>query len=158
MKSLKSLVIILLVALVSIAQAQKVIKVTDVVDGKTILQYAQKIDVDAFLQTKTIYKTGMTEKEFVDELLKNFPPEAASFKHLYTPYLKYVFSFHKNGLTENQVRGKITGVEFTTLCNDLGTWNNNNPGVIQASNRFSWKRFLAFAAEILPIILKIFFQ
>ncbi|MBK9356079.1 MAG: hypothetical protein IPN08_01580 [Bacteroidales bacterium] len=156
MKTLKSLIIIVLVAFVTIAQAQKVIKVTDVVDGKTILQHAQKIDVDAFLQTKTIYKAGMTEMEFVAELQKNFPPEAASFKHLYTPYLKYVFSFHKNGLTENQVRGKITGVEFTRLCNDLGTWNNNNPGIIQKANKFPWKKILDFASQVIIIIITIF--
>ncbi|MFH1120225.1 MAG: hypothetical protein V1775_10400 [Bacteroidota bacterium] len=156
MKTIKSTVIIILVAFVAVVQAQKVVKVTDVVDGKTLFQHAQKIDVDAFLQTKAIYKVGMTEMEFVAELQKNFPPEAASFKHLYTPYFKYVFSFHKNGLTEKQVRGKVTGVEFAALCNDLGTWNNNNPGVIQKV-KFPWKKFLEFAAEILPLILKIFF-
>lgn len=157
MKTIKSIIVIILIGIVSVVQAQKVYKVSDVVNGKTILEYAQKIDVDAFLQTKTIYKAGMTEATFVNELLNKFPKGAESLKSVTTPYIKYVYSIHKKGLTEDQIKGKTTGVEFAKVLTDLSTWNTNNPGQIPEMLRFNWEKFLNFVVQLIEIILDIFF-
>lgn len=153
MKTLKSILLVILVALVSFAQAQKVFKVTDVIDGKTILQHAQKIDAAALVQTKDIYKPGMSEATFINELQKGFPPEASSIKPLFNPYFKYVYTMQKKGLTDIQVKGTTTGVELAALCTDLNAWNANNQGGVSEIFKFNWKKALEFIVDIIIVII-----
>jgi hypothetical protein len=152
MKTIKSIFLIMLVSIVSFVQAQNALKVTDFVDGKTLLQHAQQIDAEAMNLTKPIYKPGMTEAAFVSELQKDIPPEAASFKPLFTPYFKYVYSLHQRGFTENQVKGTTTGIEFTAMCTDLYRWNTNNPGIIPDAVDFPWRKIQHYLELTLLII------
>jgi hypothetical protein len=145
-----------MVTIVSFVQAQNALKVTDIVDGKTLLQHAQKIDAEALNLTKSIFKPGMTEAAFVSELQKDIPAEAASFKPQFTPYFKYLFSLHQKGFTENQVKGSTTGIEFTAMCTDLYRWNTNNPGIIPDSPDFSWRKIHTFLKWTLIVICFIF--
>lgn len=158
MKTIKSIFLIILVTIISFAQAQIALKVTDIVDGKTLLQHAQQIDAEALTLTKPIYKPGMTEAAFVSELQKDIPPEAASFKPLFTPYIKYVYSLHQKGYSENQVKSTTTGIEFTAMCTDLYRWNTNNPGVIPDTVDFPWRKihhFLELTLLIIRVIIGI---
>lgn len=152
MKTIKSICAIVLAAMVSVVQAQEVFKVTDIIDGKTILQHAQKFDVDALIQTKTLYNPGISEASFVDALQKSFPPVAESFKHLFTPYFKYVYTLHQRGLTELQVRGETTGVELAALFTDLSTFNTNNPGIIPPTAEYVWRGWRQFKRDIIRLL------
>jgi hypothetical protein len=153
MKTLKLIITLMLVAAVSVAQAQKVFKPTTVVDGKTILQMAKDYDFQVYLATSTIYKPGVTESAFVSELVNNFPKEITGLKESFVPYFKYIYSFHKRGLTESQVKGAVTGVEFADLTTNLSRWNAPNPGVLPNCDKFNWKQFLEIVAEVIRAVL-----
>lgn len=145
--------IIALIAIVSATQAQRIFKTTDVIGGIPILQLAQKMDVEAFLQTKEIYKTGMTETEFIGALLGNFPKEAETIKPLFIPYYKYIYSFHKRGIKESKIRSEVTGREFATVCTNISSWNANNQGQLVDTKKWTWRDVLRFIKEVIEIIL-----
>ena len=149
-------ILIAFIALVSFVhvQAQRVFKPTDVIDGKTVLQQAQKMDVEAFLQTKEIYKPGMTETEFVNMVLGNFPSEANSIKPLFYPYYKYIYSLHKKGLSEAKITSTATGTELATLCTSISKWNANNPGQIVDFKKWNWKIILQAAIDVITLIIQ----
>jgi len=147
------MIVVALLASVSVAQAQKVFKPTTILNGKTIYQMAKEYDVQIYLSTATIYKAGMSESAFVSELLNNFPKEANGYKDLCVPYFKYIYSFHKRGLSESQAQSSVTGAEFASLATNLSSWNANNPGQIADSFRINWKMILeAFVAAAQVII------
>ena len=154
MKSIKLIIIATLIAFVSIAQAQKTFLKSDVVAGKTITKWAKEWDLKAFQQTKEVYKKGMTEEAFVQEMIKGFPINAnPSFREVFIPYFKYIYTFHARGLTDTQVTNAITGTETTEMINGLSSWNANNPGVLPETLRIPWKKILEFLLELIPIIL-----
>ncbi|MFH1120228.1 MAG: hypothetical protein V1775_10415 [Bacteroidota bacterium] len=151
MKALIVSVLMALIAMASHVHAQKVFKVTDVVEGKTILQHAKILDADALIQTASVYKPGISEATFVSDLQSSFPPQAASFKHLYTPYFKYIYSLHKRGMTGTQIKETTTGVELAALFTGLNAWNINNPGVMPQPEMEGWrwwKQFLYMFVKI----------
>jgi len=152
MKTSRLFVFLALMTMVSVVQAQKVFKVTDMVEGKTILQHAKILDADALVQTTSVYKPGMSEADFVSDLHSSFPPEAVSYKHLYTPYFRYIYSLHKKGMTETQVKGTTTGVELAALFTGLNAFNINNPGVLPQTEMDGWRSWKRFIQLILQII------
>ena len=138
MKNIKLIIAAILITFVSVVQAQKQITINDVYKGKPVLQTAKEYDVNAFLETKAIYKVGMSESAFVDLCLKGFPTNFKTLKDVYVPYAKYLYSFHKRGLTENQVLNEVNGVEFVDCVNGCIAWQLANPGVDPPA--FSWWR------------------
>lgn len=152
MKTSKFLVFMAFLAIVSVVHAQKVFKISDVVEGKTILQHARILDADALVQTTAVYKPGMSEADFVSELQSTFPPEAASYKQLYTPYFRYIYSLHKKGMTETQVKGSSTGAELAALFTGLNAYNINNPGVLPRTEMDGWRSWKRFILLILQIV------
>jgi len=147
MKTLKLILIFLIVAFVTETQAQKKITMYDVYKGKSVLQTAKEYDVNAFLETKTLYKGGMTESAFVELCLKAFPVGYKSLRDAYVPYAKYLYSFHKRGLTESQVLKEITGEEFADCATGVLVWQQANPGVDPPA--FSWWRDVIHWAAVL---------
>lgn len=152
MKTSKFLVFMAFLAIVSVVHAQKVFKISDVVEGKTILQHARILDADALVQTTAVYKPGMSEADFVSGLQSTFPPEAASYKQLYTPYFRYIYSLHKKGMTETQVKGSSTGAELAALFTGLNAYNINNPGVLPRTEMDGWRSWKRFILLILQIV------
>ena len=120
---------IVLLTIVSVVQAQKKITVNDVYNGVTVLQIAKDHAVEAYIATKSIYMDGMSESAFVNECLKNFPKQYYSLREVYIPYASYLYSFHKQGLTEDQVRKIVTGKEFVDCTNGVLAWKQANPGM-----------------------------
>ena len=155
MKTINSIIIVSLITFVSVVHAQKVFKPASVIEGKTILQYAKEIDVQAFLETTSIYKAGMSETAFITAVLSNFPAEAKSLKEVYAPYYQYIYTLHKRGFNESQVLGAITGNEFANLATNISSWNANNPGVIIESKKWPWKIIVEAAIAVLQIIIKV---
>lgn len=154
MKSVKLIIIATLVAFVSIVQAQKTFVPSDVIGGKTISKWAKEWDLNAFQQTKEVYKKGMSEESFIKAIKSNFPAQAsASFKEVFVPYYEYVYTLHTRGLTDAQVVNVVTGRETTEMINGLSTWNANNPGGLIEANKWPWKKILETILEILPIII-----
>jgi len=152
MKTSKFFFFIGLLAITSVVHAQKVFKVTDLVEGKTILQHARILDADALVQTASVYKPGISEADFVSGLQSSFPPEAASYKHLYTPYFRYIYSLHKKGVTGTQVKETTTGVELAALFTGLNAYNINNPGVLPRTEMDGWRSWKRFILLILQIV------
>ncbi|MGV8964275.1 MAG: hypothetical protein ACOH2V_12975 [Candidatus Saccharimonadaceae bacterium] len=138
MKSIKLILIATLVAFVSFAQAQKRIAISDVYDGKTVLQVAKDHAVEAFIATKSIYKDGMTESAFANECFKNFPKNYNDLKDVFMPYASYLYSFHKNGLSEEKVRTLVNGKEFVDCANGLLSWQQAHPA--EDLDRLPWWR------------------
>ena len=154
MKSVKLIIIATLVAFVSIVQAQKTFVPSDVIGGKTIVNWAKEWDLNAFQQTKEIYKKGMTQEEFVRIIKNSFPAQAsASFKEVFVPYYEYVFTLHTKGLTDAQVVNAVTGRETTEMINGLSTWNTNNPGGLIEAAKWPWRKILQAIVDIIIIIL-----
>jgi hypothetical protein len=140
---MKTLTIILLILLFagSYVHAQKTISLSDTYEGKTVLDMAKEHAAGAYLETRTIYKDGMTESAFVNECLKLFPKQYYSLRDLYVPYAKYIYAFHKLKLTEDQVRGLVTGKEYLECINSTFAWSQVNPGFDPASTSW-WKKLL----------------
>jgi len=153
MKAIKFMIVVAFLAVVSVMNAQKVFTPSSVIDGKTILQMAKEYDVEFYLSTATIYKTGVSESEFVSTLLNNFPPEANKYKELFDPYFTYIYSLHKRGLTQSQAASTVTGVELADLSTRLSSWNANNPGIIADGKKIPWKKLLGIIKDILIIII-----
>lgn len=155
MKTIK-IVIALLMLSTSVSYAQKTIALNAVYNGKTVLQTAKEYDLSAFNETKEIYKTGMTENTFVDLCLKGFPSNYSSLRSCYVSYAKYLYSFHKRGLTDQQVLNEVDGEEFVDCANQILIWKQANPGIDPPV--FSWWRdlihwaaiFLTWLDEVLP--------
>jgi hypothetical protein len=114
------------------------ISANDVYNGKTVKQTAKEYDLNAFLETKTIYKSGMTESAFVDICLQAFPANFKSLRDAYVPYAKYLYSFHERGLDEKQVVTEINGEEFADCATAVLAWKKANPDVELPT--FSWWR------------------
>lgn len=141
MKTIKSMVLISFLAFSPFVYPQKVFKVTDIIDGKTILQHARVIDAEAFSQTSSIFKAGMSEATFVTSLQSGLPSYAGSFKHLYAPYFRYLYSLHKKGMTETRIKETTTGAELAALFTDLQAFRISSPGSIPGGEVEGWKWF-----------------
>lgn len=154
---MKKIVIIFVVALLSFVattQAQKIFKASDVVGGKTITTLAKDWDLQAFQETKEIYKAGMSQETFISLIKGGFPTIAsASFKEVFVPYYEYIYKFHSRGLTDSQVVSSITGNETAALMTNISVWNNQNPGEIPAMLKINWKWWLGLGKVILEYIL-----
>jgi len=128
MKSIKLILIATLIAFVSVAQAQKKITISDVYEGKTVVQIAKDHATEAFNATKTIYTDGMTEEAFVNECFKNFPSKYDDLRQVFKPYAEFLFSLHSRNLTDNQVRNQVNGSEFVDCSNAVLAWQLAHPG------------------------------
>lgn len=137
-----------LIALVSVVHAQKRISVTDTYQGQTVLEIAKKHAVQAVIETRSIYKPGMTETEFVNECLKAFPKQFQSLRDVYVPYARYLFSFHKKGLTDEQVSNLVTGKEYVDCANGILAWQEANPGIEPETTKW-WRTAIHWAAVFL---------
>ncbi len=148
MKTIKLILAIVLFAIATVTQAQRKITISDVINGKTVLQIAKDHAVEAFIATKAIYKPGMTEGAFVNECLKNFPKEYYALREVFVPYASYLYSFHSRGLTEDQVRKLVTGKEYVDCSNGLVGWQLANPGVNVVDSPW-WRNVIHWAAVLL---------
>lgn len=137
--------------IISVAQAQKKITIYDRYNGKTVLEIAKEHAVEAFIATKSIYQDGMTESAFVDKCLPNFPKEYYSLREVYIPYASYLFSFHRKGLTEDQVRKSVTGQEYVDCSNGILVWRSAHPGVNPEDSPW-WKHVIHWAAIIFTFL------
>jgi len=145
------IIVVVLIALASGVQAQRKITLNDVINGKTVLQIAKDHAVEAFIETKAIYKPEMTESAFVNECLKNFPKEYYSFREVFVPYAAYLYSFHSRGLSEVQVRNLVTGKEYIDCTNGVLSWQQANPGINPVKMPW-WKFMIHWAAVVLTAI------
>ena len=139
------------IAIFSFSHAQKQISVTDVFDGKTVLSIAKDHAVDAYSETQSIYKTGMSETIFVNECLKAFPADYKSLREVYVPYAKYLYSLHRRGLTDEQVRNSVTGKEYVDCANGILLWQQANPGMEPVSGKW-WKEAIHLAARFFTLL------
>ncbi len=155
MKKIIIIVVVALISFVTTTQAQKTYKASDVVGGKTITSLAKEWDLQAFQETKEIYKAGMSQETFIALIKKNFPSAAKeSFKDVFVPYYEYIYKFHSKGLTDSQIIGSITGNETAALITNLSSWNNVNPGVLPAMLP-GWPWWLRLIVIIIEEILKL---
>lgn len=153
MKSAKLIIIAILVGFVSIIQAQKTYLPSDVIEGKTIVQWAKEWDLQAFQQTKEVYINGMSKESFIQAIKNNFPPKASvSFKEVFVPYYEYVYDFHSRGLTDTQVVNAITGRETAEMLNGLSTWNANNPGILPQIEKGYLQKIIQLIRDFIIII------
>jgi hypothetical protein len=150
MKTIQTILLITFIAIFSMVHAQKQISVNDVYDGKTVLDIARDHAVNAIIETKSIYKSGMTELEFVNQCLQAFPKtrEYLSLRDAYIPYAKYLYAFHKRGFTDEQVRNSVTGKEYVACANGILAWQHANPGLEPVTSKW-WKEAIHWAAEFL---------
>lgn len=154
MKTIKLILVTLLVSVVSVVMAQKTFKPGDKYDGKTIKAWATEWDLQAFQQTREIYKAGMTKEDFMRIIKTSFPTQAPkSLIDVFVPYYEYIYTFHEKGFTEKQVSGSITGVETADMLTELSTWNANNPGMLTEGAKWPWKKILEIAIQILTVII-----
>ena len=143
-----------LLSFVASTQAQKTYKANDVVGGKTVINLAKAWDLQAFQETKEIYKAGMSQEAFIALIKSNFPTQAKeSFKDVFVPYYEYVYKFHSRGLTDSQVVGSITGNETAALMSNISIWNSQHPGEIPALLKINWKWWIGLGQAILEYIL-----
>jgi hypothetical protein len=131
MKKLAILLVVAFMALVTPIQAQKTYKASDVVDGKTISSLAKDWDLQAFQDTKELYKPGMSQESFIALIKSDFPSTAKeSFKDVFVPYFEYIYTFHARGFSDSKVSGSITGNEAAALMTNISLWDAQNPGQV----------------------------
>ena len=140
-------ILIALITIVAVAQAQKPIAIGDVFKGKPVLDVAKEHAVEAFDETKVIYKIGMTEDEFVNQCLNAFPVKYKALRDVYVPYAKYLYSFHKRGFTDDQLTKAVTGKEFVDCANGVIAWRKANPGIIPETDSW-WRKLIHWIAVV----------
>jgi len=146
MKAIKYLIIVMLLAFVSVVHAQKRFTINSIYKGKPIVEIAKDQAVQAFIETKSIYQSGMTESSFVNECLKVIPSKYVDLRDIYTPYASFLYSLHKRGLNQDQVKALTTGNEFVDCANGLSSWKLAHPGENMVD---SWWRNLIHWARLL---------
>lgn len=128
MKTKRAVLFITFCILLFTVTAQNQITVNTVVKGKTVLEISKDHAVDAYNETTSIFSEGMSEATFVNECLKFIPNQYSELKDIYRPYATFLFSLHKNKLSELQIRNLTTGRDFVDCVNNLTLWNEEHPG------------------------------
>ncbi len=146
MKTIKFIILSALISFAAISMAQTKITINDVYNGQSVTQFAKEHAVKAFIATKPFYKDGTTEEAFVNQCFNNFPSKYADLRDAYMPYAKYLYSLHKRGLTEDEVRKITTGKEFVDTTNQLIAWKKDHPGEVIEGAPW-WRKTISFLAE-----------
>jgi len=144
MKTIKCIIILAFSLLLLNVTAQNQITVNTVIKGKTVLEISKEHAVDACNETKSVYSESVTETTFVNECLKYVPNHYSDLKEVYKPYASFLFSLHKKGLSESQIRNLTTGKEFVDCVNNLISWKGEHPGE-NPDNMLGWlQQFIDF--------------
>ena len=128
MKKLATLLVVTFMALTTAIQAQKTYKASDKIGDKTISSLAKDWDLQAFKETKEIYKPGMSQEAFMKKIKEGFPTATKeSTKDVFLPYYEYIYRLHAQGFSESKVSNSITGNETAELMTNISSWNSQNP-------------------------------
>ncbi len=111
---------------------------------KSVKGWAKFHAVITLLESKAIYKSGMSQDEFVTSNLAGV--DDLNLSKIVTPYLQTIYSYHTKGLSADDVYSMTTGEEFATLENQLVAYEKSVGGSSSLSSKkpkwLNWLRKL----------------
>lgn len=116
-----------------------------------IKQAAKPIMVLEVEETKSYYEESMSENEFLDQVYGDIPEEARTTEGV--DYFKQVFYYHKNGISDDEIKRLEDGTTFLNLCNKAKQSKKAEYAIIKEGSRFPWIKVIKITILVLQGIL-----